>query len=69
MKAPDFIEIIRAGYVLGWTMRMPGSAKGYGAAIGNQNALKHGMYTREFLELQAHVRELLREGKKIIEKF
>ena len=48
---------------------MHGGAKGSGAPVGNHNALKHGMYTRESLELQAHVRELLREGKKIIEKF
>jgi hypothetical protein len=49
--------------------QMHGGAKGSGAPVGNHNALKHGMYTRESLELQAHVRELLREGKKIIEKF
>ena len=49
--------------------RMHGGAKGSGAPVGNHNALKHGMYTRESLELQGHVRELLREGKKIIEKF
>ena len=48
---------------------MHGGAKGSGAPVGTQNALKHGMHTRESLELQAHVREFLREGKKIIEKF
>lgn len=49
--------------------RMHGGAKGSGAPVGNQNALKHGMYTGEALELQEHVRELLREGKKMIEDF
>jgi hypothetical protein len=48
---------------------MHGGAKGSGAPAGNQNALKNGRYTRESLEFQAHVRELLRQGKKIIEKF
>lgn len=49
--------------------RMHGGAKGSGAPEGNQNALKHGMYTREALGLQKHVRKLLRDGKEIIEKF
>ena len=48
---------------------MHGGAKGSGAPVRNHNALKHGVYTRDSLEFQAHVRELLRESKKIIEKF
>jgi len=49
--------------------RMHGGAKGSGAPDGNQNALKHGMYTGETLEFQKHVQELLRKGKKMIEDF
>jgi uncharacterized protein YjcR len=49
--------------------RMHGGAKGSGAPIGNRNALKHGMYTRESLEFNKHIRDLLREGKELIEKF
>lgn len=48
--------------------RMHGGAVGSGAPKGNQNALKHGMYTRENLELRKHIRTLLREGKQIIEE-
>ena len=48
--------------------RMHGGAKGSGAPMGNQNALKHGMYTKESLEFQKHVRELLSKGKKFIEE-
>ncbi len=48
---------------------MHGGAKGSGAPVGNQNALKGGMYTREALDFQKHVRTLLREGKEIIEEF
>jgi len=49
--------------------RMHGGAQGSGAPIGNQNALAHGMYTRESLALQTHIRDLLRDGKKFIEQF
>ena len=49
--------------------RMHGGAKGSGAPVGNQNALKHGAYTRESLAFRKHVRELLKDGKELIEKF
>lgn len=49
--------------------RMHGGAKGSGAPQGNQNALKHGMYTRDALEFQKHIRMLLRDGKKILEQY
>lgn len=49
--------------------RLHGGAKGSGAPTGNQNALKHGLYTRESLEFQRQVRELLREGTKMIKEF
>ena len=48
--------------------RMHGGAKGTGAPVGNENALKHGMYTRETLAFQKHVRDLLREGAKTVEE-
>ena len=41
---------------------MHGEAAGSGAQAGNRNALKHGRYTRELLELKRSVRELLRES-------
>lgn len=49
--------------------RMHGGAKGSGAPMGNQNALKHGLYTHEMLEFKKHIRELLNDGKEMIEKF
>ncbi|UWR35753.1 hypothetical protein K3759_18885 (plasmid) [Sulfitobacter sp. W027] len=48
--------------------RMHGGAPGSGAPQGNQNALKHGLYTQEALALRKHVRDLLRHGKDLIEK-
>ncbi|MEQ5829023.1 hypothetical protein J3456_16895 [Sulfitobacter sp. NFXS29] len=48
---------------------MHGGAAGSGAPKGNQNALKHGLHTKEALALRKHVRELLRNGKELIEKF
>lgn len=49
--------------------RMHGGAKGSGAPKGNQNALKHGMYSRETLEFNKHMRQLLRDGRELTEKF
>ena len=40
--------------------RMHGGAKGSGAPIGNQNALKHGDYTAENLKFRKHIRNILR---------
>ena len=48
---------------------MHGGAKGSGAPVGNQNALKHGLYTKENLEFEKHLRKLLKEGKDLVEKF
>ena len=48
--------------------RMHGGAAGSGAPKGNQNALKHGLYTKEASALRKHVRELLQKGKELIEK-
>jgi uncharacterized protein YjcR len=47
--------------------RMHGGAQGSGAPKGNQNALKHGMYSHDTLEFQKHMRKLLRDGRDAIE--
>jgi glucans biosynthesis protein len=47
---------------------MHGGAKGSGAPIGNENPLKHGMYTRRAKDLNREIRELLKESKELIEK-
>lgn len=47
--------------------RMHGGARGSGAPVGNQNALKHGGYTRDNLEFQKYVRNLLSTSKEFIE--
>ena len=48
---------------------MHGGAKGSGVPKGNQNARKHGLYTVEAKAMNKHVRELQRDGKKMIEDF
>ena len=39
--------------------RMHGAAKGSGAPKGNQNALKHGLYTREAIAERKALRDLI----------
>ena len=46
---------------------MHGGAKGSGAPKGNENAFKHGGYTREALERRAHLRGLLKEARKVLQ--
>ncbi|MGB2931247.1 MAG: HGGxSTG domain-containing protein [Methyloceanibacter sp.] len=46
--------------------RMHGGAKGSGAPEGNQNALKHGTYTREAFRQRRQMRELVREARKLL---
>jgi hypothetical protein len=41
--------------------RMHGGALGSGAPQGNQNALKHGLYTRQAMKQRRRVALLLRE--------
>ncbi len=48
---------------------MHGGAKGVGAPLGNKNALKHGLYTVESRAFTKHIRELIREGSDLVEKF
>jgi uncharacterized protein YjcR len=44
---------------------MHGGAKGSGAPIGNQNALKHGAFTKEALRERAKTRALIRAALKL----
>ncbi|MGR3592247.1 MAG: HGGxSTG domain-containing protein [Limimaricola soesokkakensis] len=48
--------------------RMHGGAGGSGAPVGNRNALKHGQYTAEARAFNAHVRDLLRQGRESIKE-
>jgi hypothetical protein len=46
--------------------RMHGGAPGSGAPRANQNALKHGLYTREAIAERRRIRELLRQSRKLL---
>jgi uncharacterized protein YjcR len=46
--------------------RMHGGAKGSGAPKNNQNAVKHGTYTKEAFRQRAKMREIFREAKKLL---
>jgi uncharacterized protein YjcR len=46
--------------------RMHGGAARSGAPKGNKNALKHGAYTREMLEQQKEIMELIREARETL---
>jgi uncharacterized protein YjcR len=46
--------------------RMHGGATGSGAPKGNQNALKHGAYTKEAVHLRALLREQIRQAEKLL---
>lgn len=46
--------------------RMHGGAKDSGAPKGNQNALKHGTYTKEMLEMRREVAELMRISRETL---
>ena len=46
--------------------RMHGGAPGSGAPLGNKNALKHGLYTREAIEERRKVRTLMRQSRKLL---
>jgi uncharacterized protein YjcR len=45
---------------------MHGGAKGTGAPTGNQNALKHGTYTKEAFQQRKVLSEMGREAKKLL---
>lgn len=46
--------------------RMHGGANGSGAPKGNQNALKHGLFTREAFEERKLLRELMRQARETL---
>jgi len=45
---------------------MHGGSAGSGARRNNQNALKHGLYTRDSLAEQQRIQNLLRFSKKLL---
>jgi hypothetical protein len=49
--------------------RMHGGAAGSGAPSNNQNALKHGLYTRQAIAERAAIQALLREAEETLELF
>ena len=48
--------------------RMHGGAAGSGAPSGNQNALKHGMYTREARDERRWLRNLMADACKTLKE-
>ena len=48
--------------------RMHGGAKGSGAPPGNQNALKHGFYTKQAIEERKFLRQLIRDAESLIDE-
>lgn len=48
--------------------RMHGGAPGSGAPKGNQNALKHGFYTKAAIEQRKKIREFIRDAEKFLEE-
>jgi uncharacterized protein YjcR len=48
---------------------MHGGAEGSGAPKGNQNALKHGRYTKTAIEERRQLRRLMREADEFLEEF
>jgi hypothetical protein len=49
--------------------RMHGGADGSGAPLGNQNALKHGRFTRKAIAERRALRDLIREFETTLERF
>ena len=47
--------------------RMHGGAKGSGAPKGNQNAFKHGAYSKDSIELIKQVKAMMRESEELLE--
>jgi hypothetical protein len=48
---------------------MHGGAPGSGAPKGNQNAFKHGVYTKQAIEKRRRVRLLIRQSKELLREF
>ena len=47
--------------------RMHGGAKGSGAPKGNQNAFKHGAYSKDSIELIKQVKAMMLESEELLE--
>jgi hypothetical protein len=48
--------------------RMHGGARGSGAPQGNQNALKHGVYTQEARARRGRIRLLVKSTRELIDE-
>ncbi len=48
--------------------RMHGGAAGSGAPVGNRNALKHGLYTKQAIRERQALRRLIRDANALIEE-
>lgn len=48
--------------------RMHGGAQGSGAPRANQNARKHGLFTRDAIEGRREIQALLREARRLLEE-
>jgi hypothetical protein len=48
--------------------RMHGGAAGSGPPRGNQNALRHGLYTRKAIEERRQVQALLRQSRIVLKQ-
>ena len=46
---------------------MHGGAPGSGAPKGNQNALKHGLYTKQAMAERRQLRTLIRQSQKLLQ--
>ena len=47
--------------------RMHGGAAGSGAPRGNQNALKHGLFTKDAIAERKQVRALMEQARKLLQ--
>jgi uncharacterized protein YjcR len=47
--------------------RMHGAAPGSGAPKANQNARKHGLFTRDAIAERRQIRELLGEARRLLD--
>jgi hypothetical protein len=47
---------------------MHGGAPGSGAPLGNKNAVKHGLYTRDAIAQRRQLAELVRQSRKLLLK-
>ena len=47
---------------------MHGGAPGSGAPLGNRNALKRGLYTREAIAQRKQLRDLLQQAHALVQK-